>query len=123
MRNKQMQKKILVIDDDPAILELMQLILEDAGYSVVTTDTAGDVFPFLENNLPHIIVLDLRLSGRDGSYFVRQLKGQERTRDIPLIVCSASPAARQHVLAAGADDFLAKPFEIEELLTKVAHYV
>ncbi len=118
-----MQKKILVIDDDPAILELMQLILEDAGYRVETTDATNGVIPFLEGDLPHIIVLDLRLSGRDGSDMVRQLKGQEHTRHIPLLVCSASSAARQRALAVGADDFLAKPFDIEELLVKVACHV
>lgn len=118
-----MLKKILVIDDDPAILELMQLIFEDAGYCVETADAASGVISLLEDNLPHIIVLDLRLSGRNGSDMVRQIKEQERTRHIPLLVCSASPAAKQQALAAGADDFLAKPFEIEELLAKVDRYM
>ena len=118
-----MIKKILVIDDDPAILELMQLIFEDAGYCVETTDAASGVISCVENDLPHIIVLDLRLSGRNGSDMVRQIKEQERTRHIPLLVCSASPTAKQLALAAGADDFLAKPFEIEELLAKVGRYM
>ncbi len=117
-----MRKKILVIDDTPDFLELMQLILESAGYIVEITDTTDDVAHILEDDFPHIIILDLLLSGHDSLALVRQLKSQERTRQIPLLLLSAYPIAEQAALAAGADAFIAKPFEIEELLAKVASY-
>jgi len=118
-----MRKKILVIDDELAILELMQIIFEDAGYTVEITDTTDSVTLLLEGELPHVILLDLLLSGKDSSDLVRKLKGQERTRHIPLLVFSAAPCAEQEALEAGADAFLAKPFELEELLAKVASYL
>jgi DNA-binding response OmpR family regulator len=117
-----MTTKILVIDDEPAILELMRAIFESAGYAVETTDTADAVAQLTDGELPHVIILDLLLAGKDGRDTIRQLKSQERTRQIPVLMLSAHHGAESEALATGADDFLAKPFEIEELLAKVTSY-
>ena len=117
------RKRILVVDDDPDILEFLQVILEEEGYAVVTSDK-GEYLEQLHNGeLPDLILVDVLLSGQDGREIVRHLKSQEETRHIPVMMFSAHPNAQETARQAGAEDFLAKPFEIDALLTKIAHYV
>jgi DNA-binding response OmpR family regulator len=113
-------KKILVVDDEPDILEFVQAILEDEGYMVATTSKGEYVETLHNGGLPDLIVLDVLLSGKDGRAIARQLKSQENTKRIPIIMFSAHPSAEQTALEAGADDFIAKPFEIDNLLEKIA---
>lgn len=117
------KKKILVVDDEPDILEFLQVILEEEGYTVVTSDK-GEYLEQLHNGgLPHLILLDVLLSGKDGREIVKYLKSQQETRHIPVIMFSAHPSAEETARQAGADDFLAKPFNIDVLLEKIAHYL
>ena len=114
-------KKILVVDDEPDILEFLWVILEEEGYTVATTDKGEYVEKLHNGGLPDLILLDVLLSGKDGREIVKQLKSQEDTKHIPVIMFSAHPSAEATARACGADDFLAKPFDIDELLTKVAN--
>ena len=116
------QKKILVVDDEPDILEFLQIIFEDAGFLVVTTDKGEYLEKLNHGALPDLVLLDMLLSGKDGREIVRHLKSQEKTKHIPVIMFSAHPSARQTALAAGADDFLEKPFDIDTLLNKITHF-
>jgi len=116
-------KRLLVVDDEPDILEFLRVILEEEGYEVVTS-VKGDYLEQLHNGgLPHLILLDVLLSGKDGREIVKYLKSQQETKHIPVIMFSAHPSAEQTSRRAGADDFLAKPFDIEVLLAKIAHYI
>ncbi len=117
---QRMQKKILVIDDEIDILEFLAEILELEGYTVVTIDRADHAEQLLTADLPDLILLDVLLSGKDGRDIVKKLKHQAETRHIPVIMFSAHPNAEETARAAGADDFLAKPFELDELLKKIA---
>jgi DNA-binding response OmpR family regulator len=115
--------KILVVDDEPDILEFLLVILEEEGYAVVTTDKGEYVEALRNGGLPDLILLDVLLSGKDGREIVKQLKSQEKTKHIPVIMFSAHPSAEKTAREAGADDFIAKPFEIDQLLVKVARYL
>lgn len=115
------RKKLLVVDDEPDILEFLQVILEEEGYAVVTSDK-GEYLEQLHNGgLPDLILLDVLLSGKDGREIVKHLKSQEETKHIPVIMFSAHPSAEETARQAGAEDFLAKPFDIDVLLTKITH--
>ena len=116
-------KKILVVDDDPDILEFLQELLELEGYTAVVTDKAEYLKKLHNGSLPNLILLDVMLSGTDGREIVKDLKSREETMHIPVIMFSAHPSAERTALAAGADDFVAKPFEIDELLEKIAMHV
>jgi DNA-binding response OmpR family regulator len=118
-------KKILVVDDDPDILEALRLMLEDEGYEVTTSEKGEYAENLHDTNggLPDIIILDVLLSGKDGRLICQKLKSQAETSHIPIIMISAHPNARQSAKAIGADDFLAKPFDLVELLTTVARYL
>ena len=114
------QKKILIVDDEPDILEFLQVILEEEGYVVLITEKGEFLEKLCNEGLPDLILLDMLLSGKDGREIVKQLKHQEDTKHIPVIMLSAHPTARQTALEAGADDFIAKPFDIDDLLSIVA---
>ena len=118
-----MKKKILVVDDEPDILEFLQAILEDEGYAVATTEKGEYVEELHNGGLPQLILLDMLLSGKDGREIVKQLKRQEETKHIPVIMFSAHPSAEPAARSAGANNFLAKPFEIDELLALIAQYI
>jgi DNA-binding response OmpR family regulator len=117
------RKKILVVEDEPDILEFLQVILEEEGYAVLTSDKGEFLEQFDKSNLPDLIIVDVLLSGKDGREIVKHLKSQEETKHIPVIMFSAHPSAEQTAREAGAEDFLAKPFDIDELLAKVAKYL
>ena len=117
------KKKLLVVDDEQDILEFLKVILEDEGYIVVTTDK-DDYLEGLNNDTPpDLILLDLLLSGKDGREIVKHLKMQENTKHIPIIMFSAHPGAQETTRQAGADDFVAKPFEIDLLLSKIKQHL
>ena len=112
---------ILVLDDEPDLLELLSALLSGAGYRVQTVQTVDDFESWLENgDLPSLFVLDLLLAGSHGGELVRHLKGEERTQGIPILMVSAHPDAEREAWDGGADAFLAKPFDIEEFLGLVA---
>jgi DNA-binding response OmpR family regulator len=119
---KQQTKKILVVDDDPDILDAIQFMLEDAGYEVTTTEKGEYAENLHDTNggLPDVIVLDVLLSGKDGRLICQKLKSQEETRHIPVIMMSAHNNAGQSISTIGADDFIAKPFDMDDLLSKIA---
>lgn len=114
--------RILVADDDQAILDATKLFLEYEGYEVLTAFD-GDIVPQIQRELPDIILLDIWLSGTDGAEIARYLKQQEHTRHIPIILFSANRNIEELAKKAGAEDSLIKPFDLIDLLQKVQKYV
>ena len=119
------QKKILVIDDNPDILLALQAMLEDAGYNVEVSEQIQNILQAMRDtsDLPDIILLDMLLSGEDGRMITKQLRSQDSTKHIPIILFSAYPSAENDAYLAGANDFIAKPFDIDVLLAKIERYV
>jgi DNA-binding response OmpR family regulator len=107
------------VDDEPDIALVLTTTFEDAGYRVVAVERGDDLEHVLAADTPDLILLDMLLSGRDGREIARHLKTQQATRHIPILMLSAHPSAEQEARAAGADDFLAKPFDLDVLLAKV----
>jgi DNA-binding response OmpR family regulator len=116
--------RILVIEDDPAILESIRDVLELEGYQVETSTRYGEYSAdAFRAPLPNLIILDMLLSGHDGRKICKQLKSRKETRDIPVILISAHPEARNTAFEAGADDFIAKPFDIDQLAEAAARWL
>lgn len=113
--------KVLVVDDDPDILDAIAYTLEDAGYTVTTTEKGEYAESLHDKNggLPDVIVLDVLLSGKDGRAICKKLKSQKKTEKIPIIMISAHPDAERSTKEVGADDFISKPFDINLFLEKV----
>ncbi|MEJ5993098.1 response regulator [Pedobacter sp. Du54] len=111
------QKRITVADDDPGILDAVGMMLEMEGYEVNSTLNGNTIFT--QNVAPDMYILDIWMSGSDGRELCKRLKSDEKTKNIPVILISASNDLKRSAETAGADDFLAKPFEIDALLEKV----
>jgi two-component system phosphate regulon response regulator PhoB len=112
---------ILVVEDEPAIRELLRVGLESAGYAV---DEAGDAEAAqrrIEAALPALVLLDWMLPGRSGLDFARQLRRHARTRDLPVIMLTArgEEADRIAGLEAWVDDYVTKPFSPRELVARI----
>jgi len=115
-------KKVMIADDDPGIVDAVSIMLEFEGYDVKSTLNGGELLS-MDTDLPDVLLLDIWMSGIDGRDICRQLKQKPATSAMPVILISASKDIERSALDAGADDFLAKPFEMDELLDKVAAYV
>ncbi len=120
--NKLKKKRILVIDDDEGILDALKIMLEMSEYEVETM-LDGKKVSQLKSNLPDLILLDLWMSGIDGRDICKKLKSQDFTKHIPVILVSASKEVVQSKEDAGADDYIAKPFDMNDLLVMVEKYI
>src|SRR5712692_6969874 len=112
--------KILVADDKPAILEVLQQILEMEGYVVVTTTDGAKVLYLLHAEQPDLLLLDVWLPGCDGMEICRQIKQQETLWHIPVLLLSAHRDVQQRAAQANADGSIQKPFQMSTLLTAIA---
>lgn len=116
------KKKIMIAEDDAGILDAMQIILEDAGYDITTIGTGPSV-PHVIKQKPDLLLLDIWMSGINGTTICKKLKSHTKTKDMPIIICSANRDTQKLTKECGADDFISKPFEMEELLGKVDKYL
>jgi DNA-binding response OmpR family regulator len=117
-----MTKKILLVDDDEGIVDAVSLMLKEYGYNVCATLKGEETYKKITKCKPDLILLDVLLSGIDGRHICKKLKSNLKTKSIPVVMISAHPSAKLHALKVGADGFLAKPFEIEDLLKMAQKY-
>jgi DNA-binding response OmpR family regulator len=115
-------KKILVADDDPAICDAIQFMLQEEGYTVQTTINGETIYK-MKKDYPDLLLLDIWMSGEDGREICKYLKKHKNTKNIPVILVSASRDIAKSALDAGADDFITKPFEMDDLLNCVAKHI
>jgi DNA-binding response OmpR family regulator len=111
--------KILIIDDDPDIRTVMNILLKKQGHEVETAARKEEVFDKIKQFGPSVILLDVLLSGADGRKICRDIKENEATKNIPVIMFSAHPGAAGKIDTYGADDFIAKPVNADTLLERI----
>ncbi|MCP5270240.1 MAG: phosphate regulon transcriptional regulator PhoB [Burkholderiaceae bacterium] len=113
--------RVLVVEDEPAIAELVALNLRHAGYDVALAGTAEQAQADIDRQLPDLVLLDWMLPGSSGLQLAQRWRAQPRTRDLPVIMLTARHAETDKVagLDAGADDYLTKPFSPQELLARI----
>ncbi|CAM3683102.1 PleD family two-component system response regulator [Mucilaginibacter galii] len=111
-------KTILIADDDKAIVDSIGAILDLLGYEVLKVPDGTSVIDAVKA-LPDLILLDIQMPGHNGQTVCRQLKRQASTKDIPVIIVSASMDIKDKAREAGADDYLEKPFDMNVLQQKV----
>lgn len=118
-----MGQRILIAEDDPSIQKLFSIILKREGYEIeVSSD--GRVVYEERRQLPNLFILDRQLKdSSDGLEACRYLKSRESTRDIPVIMISATPEIGMLAKKAGAEDYLEKPFSISLLLQKIKKFL
>ncbi len=116
-----MATKILVVEDEPAIQELIAYNLQQAGYEVCCTESAENAITKVNNILPDLILLDWMLPKMSGVEFARILRCEGRTKLIPIIMLTAliEESDKVHGLEIGADDYITKPFSPRELIARI----
>jgi len=112
------ERLILVVDDDPDILQTLGLCLSTEGYRVLMAANGREALDILERERPSVILLDLMMPVMDGWQFVAELDSRGR-RDVPLLILSADRSVQGHAQKLKASGHLAKPFDLDELLGKV----
>ncbi|WP_176844479.1 response regulator [Mucilaginibacter gossypii] len=116
-------KRILIVDDDQDIREIMAFILREEGYEIFELDKGRDVVETVERIHPDLLLLDVMLGDSDGRDICGELKRRTATRNLPVIIVSASHGYHtRHEKNCGADDYLPKPFEIGNLVDQVRRY-
>ncbi len=118
-------KTILIADDDPLVLELIEEVLTGAGYAVITTTEPADLGALLDENQVDAIILDVVMPKVSGFDLLREVRSQERWRALPILLLSANTDSERRVrgFRGGADDFMAKPFDGYELLSRLERLV
>ena len=116
-----MAANILLVEDEPAIQELIAFNLTQAGHHVLRASTAEAAMTLVKNALPDLVLLDWMLPGASGVEIARKLRAEERTRQIPIIMLTARSDEQDKIqgLEAGADDYITKPFSPRELLARI----
>jgi two-component system phosphate regulon response regulator PhoB len=116
-----MRSSILVVEDEPAISELIAVNLQHAGHCPIRACDAEHAHHLISDVLPDLVLLDWMLPGKSGIAFARELRASERTRHIPIIMLTARGEEQDKVLGLenGADDYVTKPFSPRELMARI----
>ena len=116
-----MPANILLVEDEPAIQELIAFNLEQAGHHVLRADTAEQGLSLVKNALPDLVLLDWMLPGVSGIDFTRRLRSDERTKTVPIIMLTARSEEPDKIagLESGADDYITKPFSPREVVARL----
>lgn len=116
-----MSKTILAIDDEPATLRLLDVVLEDAGFEVDEAEDGEEALERIRERLPDLCVLDVMMPRMDGWEVLRTLRRDRQTVDLPVVMLTArgDPASRVRGWQLGCDAYLAKPFQPSDLVDEV----
>lgn len=118
-----MAKRLLLVDDEPALLMAVAACLRNEGYEVKTARSAKDALVYLTTTLPDLIISDVRMPNIDGYKFARHLRGTSRTELIPIVFLTAKSEVESRIegFRAGIDVYLTKPFEPAELISVIGN--
>ena len=115
--------KILIIEDDLHILDIMKQILEDAGYEVVATHETEDLFNLISDFQPNLILMDFMLHGANGGELCYLIKKHSETAHLPVIIISAYTDMFISLGDYGYDALLSKPFDVNELVSTIQKFI
>lgn len=110
-----MKKKIVICDDEHLILDVLSIALESENIEVIGTSKSKELYSLIARTEPDLLIIDLQMPWLAGDQVVRELKGSEKYKGLPIIMVSASRKGEKAAAECGADAFLAKPFELEDL--------
>jgi two-component system response regulator VicR len=116
------KRTIICVEDEPEMVDLIRLILTRKGFEVLGAGTGAEGLELIRKKSPNLVLLDLMMPDMDGWEVYQQMKSQEKTRDIPVIVVTAKAQSIDKVLGlhiAKVDDYIAKPFSPQDLLNSV----
>jgi DNA-binding response OmpR family regulator len=113
-------KKVLIVDDEASILTVLRIKLKVSGYDVVTAPSGEEALALVKSACPDIMLLDIIMPGIDGFEVLQRVRA---ISELPVIVFSARPENAHKAFVLGANDFLAKPMDVDEMVTKVGKLI
>ena len=113
-------KTILIVDDEFGVLEVLEFILSDAGFTVVSALNGQDALARLEETTPDLAIVDFMMPILDGSEVIKAIRSDKRVRDIPIILASALPEKTIRERCDGYTAFLRKPYKTEQLMEEIS---
>jgi DNA-binding response OmpR family regulator len=117
-----MSKKILIVDDNEFVVEIMTYILNSHGYEVIALYDGDEVIDHIKKDHPDLVILDMMLPGADGRLICKEIKSNTETKNLPVIMCTGSESSKISMNQAGSpDDVLSKPFNVDSLVDMVAY--
>ena len=117
-----MKKKILVIDDQEELLELTRRLLQSRGYDVITLNNGAHALETIKKESPDLVLMDMLMPGKDGDEICHEMKSDPATSQIPVILATGQMREEfPEEDLISANDYLMKPFEIDDLLCKIAN--
>ena len=117
-----MKKRILIIDNEPDLLALLNKVLTDEGLDVFTEEKVNNIFSLVNRISPDIVVIDYILNGINGGELCLQLKANPKTRHIPVIIYSTYPKVLELLNNYGCNEFIAKPFDLFDFIDRIKNY-
>ena len=112
-------KKVLLLDNDGDVLDVMQEALTYDGFEVRCIEKTNNIFPEIEDYHPDVVILDYLLDGINGGEICHQIKENKKTSGLPVVIMSAYPRVLHSLGDYGCDDFIPKPFDLDELIWRV----
>lgn len=114
--------RVLVVDDDPDLVAICSLVLEFEGYSIDIARNGVEAYEAMAHDLVDVVLMDVMMPIMDGITVCKMLKRDPRTKDLPVIIMSASESLREQARTASADAVIAKPFDIDHLVSTINHF-
>lgn len=118
-----MAKKILIVDDEPDFITMVRMRLEANGYEVIDAPDGEAGFKKAKQEKPDLILLDIMMPKKDGYTVLRELKAEDATKSIPVIVLTAKTGMKDLFKIEGIDDYVIKPFDPQDLLLRIKRAV
>jgi len=121
LKNTQMTRKVLIAEDDPDMIEMIQMTLDHWGYDSILAKNGKEAVDMAASQLPDLVLLDIMMPNMDGFEAARLIRQNPKTHSIPILAVTAKVLRkdREECLKNGCNDYLSKPFTVEELASKI----
>jgi DNA-binding response OmpR family regulator len=115
-------RKILILDDDQDLLDVLSILLTESGYEIQTLSTGESIFEEIQKFHPDLVLMDIMLGGMDGRLICKRIKAETDTFGLPVILISGSHDLAENLSEQGApNDFMSKPFDLDSLVKKIEY--
>lgn len=120
-----MSAKVLVVEDNEMNMQLVEYLLEEGGFQILKATSGEDALEVANSDVPDLILMDIHLPGMDGLTVVREMKGSEKTKRIPILALTAHAMRgdKDRFLEAGCDGYISKPIDVKTFVSSITEYL
>ncbi|WP_316809138.1 response regulator [Pedobacter agri] len=118
-----MNKTLLICDDDVDIIEMLEIVLDDSGFDIITEADSKKVLELISSIRPQLVLMDLWMPVISGDQILTRMREDENLASIPVVIMSAAQDGKQIASKAGANGYISKPFDIDKLMQKVNEFM